>query len=344
VTITTDDVPTSVENVDAEALFPEARRRRRIRVVAGAIVLSLVVGAAGLIYGITSSSGSSPPTAPSVPAAPGPPQISASTILRASLAVGSAHETWISITSYPGCSPPVSGVGVIDLKHVRQAVTVSSKGCPSVGEHLTHHSYRIMQIGSTSFSTRQPQETWGYGPGKTWVGVPQNPSANELTSAQPLNVLKAVSGPFMRVGTENIEGTATTQFVDSASLASMQTVTATLGPDLIGAEQPTLKQIPIMVNVWIDAQHRVRQISTWEPLYTQNYTDGSSVGGRQIVPLSSPAPDAPPRQQGFLQTTLDLSQFGTAVQITPPPAASVAGPQTPRICRDHNGSYHPCGS
>jgi hypothetical protein len=131
----------------------------------------------------------------------------------------------------------------------------------------------------------------------------------------------------MRTGTDSIRGVATTEYVDSASLGSVQAATGVADSALIGAPDPPLKQIPLQVDVWIDAQHRVRQISTWEPYYTQNYTDGSSMGGSYIVPRSSPAPDAPPRQQGFVQTTLDLWQFGTSAHITPPPAALVATPR-----------------
>lgn len=64
------------------------------------------------------------------------------------------------------------------------------------------------------------------------------------------------------------------------------------------------------------------------PFYTQNHTDGSSQGGADIVSSASPStPAAPPRQQGFVQTTLELWQFGTAVHVSPPPATTVATPR-----------------
>ena len=148
-----------------------------------------------------------------------------------------------------------------------------------------------------------------------------------LTSADPLSILKAVSGPFMRVSASSIGGVATTEYVDSASLASVQAVAGGLNSGPIGTPDPPLKHFPVQVDIWIDAQYRLRQISTWEPYYTQNYADGSSQGGAYIVPGSSSTPDAPPRQQGFVQTTLDLSQFGTATHITAPPAAKVATPR-----------------
>ena len=97
----------------------------------------------------------------------------------------------------------------------------------------------------------------------------------------------------MRVGTSSVRGVTTTQYVDSASLASLQAATGGADSGPIGAPDPPLKQIPIRVDIWIDAQHRVRQISTWEPYYTQNYSDGSSQGGAYIVHSSSPRP-APP--------------------------------------------------
>jgi hypothetical protein len=114
---------------------------------------------------------------------------------------------------------------------------------------------------------------------------------------------------------------------DSASVASLQTATGGANHGPIGTFDPPLKQIPIVVNVWIDPQHRVRQMSTWEPYYTQNNTNGSSQGGPYIVQLPTPTPAAPPRQQAFVQTTLDLRQFGTPAHVTPPPAAKVATPR-----------------
>jgi hypothetical protein len=196
----------------------------------------------------------------------------------------------------------------------------------SVNGPFERGSYKSIQIGKSLYQTRQPQEAWNYGPGKSWLVLRASQGAG-LTSADPLSILKAVSGPFMRIGTDSIRGVTTAEYVDSASLASVRAATGAANSGPIGVPDPPLKQIPIRVDVWIDAQHRVRQISTWEPYYTQNYTDGSSQGGSYIVPRSSPAPDAPPRQQGFVQTTLDLWQFGTSAHITPPPAAQVATPR-----------------
>jgi hypothetical protein len=140
------------------------------------------------------------------------------------------------------------------------------------------------------------------------------------------NSTGAVSGPFMRVGASSVRGVATTEYVDSASVASLQAATGSAKYGPIGTFDPPLKQIPIVVNVWIDAQHRVRQMSTWEPYYTQNNTNGSSQGGAYIVQSPTPTAAAPPRQQGFVQTTLDLWQFGTPAHVTPPPAAKVTTP------------------
>ena len=243
-------------------------------------ILFLAVVVAGAIYGISGISGSSGSTsAPRlVPTSSGPSEIAAGNIIRDTLSVRSAREAWQTVTSYPGCSPPVAASGVLDLVHLRSAVTVSSPGCRSgSGGYSERGSYRSIQIGTMLYQTRQPQEAWDYGSGKSWLRVSQDSQA-ALSSADPLSILKAVAGPLMRVGGSYIRGVATTEYVDSASVASVQAVrgSARYGP--IGTPDPPLTQIPIRVDVWIDVQHRVRQISTWEPYYTQNFADGSSEG------------------------------------------------------------------
>jgi hypothetical protein len=325
VTITQETIDTPAHD-DIEALFPEARRRRRrIRLVVGVSILAFALVAAGVVYGVNSGS-ASPTPSPSAPSLSGPSEILAGPVVRATLAAGSARESWRTVTSYPGCSPPVSGSGSLDLVQQRSSVTVSSPGCHSLGEKYSGHgTYRTIQIGSVVYQTRQPQEVWDYGPGKSWLATP-NYSVAALASADPLSILKAVSGPFMKVGASYIRGVPTTEYVDSASLASVQTATGNANAGPIGIADPPLKQIPVVVNIWVDAHHKVRQISTWEPYYTQNYTNGASSGGAYIVQSPTPTPDAPPRQQGFVQTTLDLWQFGATEHIAPPPAAAVATP------------------
>jgi hypothetical protein len=322
----TREAPSKTSNDEAEALFPEARRRRRrIRLIVSVSILAVAGAIGGAVYAVNNSGGS-PTAAPAIPIASGPHQIAAASVTRDNLTIHSAHESWRTITSYPGCSPPVTGIGVLDLVHQRASVTVSSPGCRSGdGGYTQRGSYRTVQIGTSVYRTRQPQEYWDYGAGKSWLVTPQYTQA-ALASATPLSVLKSVSGPFMFVGTSDIRGVSTRQYVGSASLASLLAETGATGSGPIGTPDPPLKQIPITVNIWIDAQHRVRQISTWEPYYTQNDIGGASEGGPYIVQGSTPTPDGPPRQQGFVQTTLDLWGFGATVHITPPPAASVATP------------------
>ena len=66
-------------------------------------------------------------------------------------------------------------------------------------------------------------------------------------------------------GASSTQGVATTKYVDSASLASVQAAAGGLSSGSIGTPDPPLRQIPVQVDIWIDAQHRLRQISTWEP-------------------------------------------------------------------------------
>jgi len=123
------NVPRLATSDDTEALFPEARqRRRRIRLTTGVLLL-LVVVAAGLVYSMDSH-GTPPKVAPSASTA-GSYKILPSTIARDTVAARTAQEAWRLFNSYPGCNPHPVGAGVIDLANQRMEVTVAESGCRS---------------------------------------------------------------------------------------------------------------------------------------------------------------------------------------------------------------------
>jgi hypothetical protein len=310
-----------------EALFPEARqRRRRIRLTAGVIVLVLALTTGGIVYGVDGHS--APPKTPSrPPVSTAPKQIAPNIVVRSTENAESAQESWRSTDGAPGCYPTLSGNGVINLVRPGAAVTVTESGCLPGGS-VGANEYRVVQIGGARFETRQPHEADSFS-GKTWLKIPA--SAGDfahLATDQPLLVLNAVEGPLQRVGTAYIRGVPTTEYRGSATLQSLQTATHFVnygGP--FGTPDPPLNRIPVYINVWIDGSNRLRRVSTWQPQYVLYFTDGSSEGGPYLVAPTTGTPKGPPRQKGYEATSLDLWNFGTPAWISPPPARTVVQPK-----------------
>lgn len=323
-----EDPTETASNRDPQALFPEARRRRRrIRLVAGIVVILAAVAIGGVAYGLTGSAG--PPRTPKLhPISSGPSTISPLVAFQRTEGAATAQESWRTTDGDPGCYPTLTGNGVINLVDPGAAVTVTESGCLPGGS-AGANQYRVIQVGGAVFQTRQPHELGDFPAGKTWLKMSAGgPDLAHLASAQPLLVLNAVQGPLQRAGTAYIRGVVTTKYRGSATLRSLQTATHFVnygGP--FGTPVPPLTQIPVSITVWLDSAHRVRQIATWEPDYVQYFTDGSSEGGAYLVTPFTGTPKGPPHQKGFEATTLDLWQFGTRAHISPPSARSVVQPK-----------------
>jgi hypothetical protein len=261
-----------------------------------------------------------------MPIASAPSEIAPPVIIRATEAAATAQESWRSVDGAPGCYPTLNGNGVINLIHPGSSVTVTESGCLPGGS-VGANQYRVVQIGGTRFETRQPHEAASFS-GKTWLKVPVSAGDLEhLATDQPLLVLNAVEGPLQRVGTAYIRGVATTEYRGTATLQSLQTATHVVNYGPFGTPDPPLNQIPVHINVWIDAGNRLRQVSTWQPQYVLYFTDGSSEGGPYLVQPTTGTPKGPPHQKGYQATTLDLWNYGTPARISPPPARTVEQPK-----------------
>jgi hypothetical protein len=320
---------------EPQALFPEARRRRRrIRLVAGLVLIVTAIAIGGLVYSM--GGGTAPPkiTLPK-PISSAPSEITPPIIIRATEAAATAQESWQSIDGAPGCNPTVTGNGVINLVHPSSAVTVTESGCLP-GGRVGANQYRVVQIGGSVFQTRQPHEAGDFPHGKTWIKI--QTSAGDLTHLggdEPLLVLNAARGPLQRAGTVSIRGVVTTEYRGTTTLQALQTATHVVNYGPFGTPDPPLNQIPVHITVWIDASNRLRQLSTWQPQYVLYFTDGSSEGGTYLVQPTTMsvngepvgAPKGPPHKKGYEANTLDLWRFGAPARISPPPAKDVTEPK-----------------
>jgi len=129
---------------------------------------------------------------------------------------------------------------------------------------------------------------------------------SESDPAQFLTFLRSVSGSIDEVGTEDVRGAATrhlratidlTKLADRAPAAEREKIRKLLTSLGEGDGKGGLP-----VDVWIDADNRVRRI--------QVRTDLSSAAGG-----SAP--------QGSLELTIEFFDFGAPVDVTPPPADQV---------------------
>ena len=195
------------------------------------------------------------------------------------------------------------GVLVFDLS---QIPGISSLGGGS--KNLTiEYTYPVLYLNAPFLGS-------GLG-GKSWLKVNLNSvlsssgvdlsslqSEGGLDPSQYLNFLRASSGGLQTVGTETIDGVPTTHYhaviqlgdvADSVPSAQRAAVRSSIA---ILEKEANVKTFP--VDVWIDANHRVRQIS---------FT---------ISPTTSAGTST-------VSSTIDFTSFGPTPAVTPPPAGQV---------------------
>jgi hypothetical protein len=152
-------------------------------------------------------------------------------------------------------------------------------------------------------------------PGKSWVKVDLATAGQSVgvdsglgqaqagDPSQTLDYLRGVTGNVARVGTDDIRGTHTTHYRTTVDLrkAADQSPTAR---DAINSTIKLLGSSSQPLDVWIDAQGRVRRIH-----YTVDLSKSKAT-----------TPSIP----GSATFTLDLFDFGVPVQATIPPADQIA--------------------
>jgi hypothetical protein len=198
------------------------------------------------------------------------------------------HMSMTATMSVPGLSAPIrmSGEGAVDNVRKRGSMTLdmssmarslpatSGLNDPSLwrGEYVFDFSKSLVAYMRFPFMTR------ALGGGKSWVrmdlgamsretgvNLDQFMQMNQSNPAQQLQLLRAVSGQFTKLGTGRVRGVATTRY--------RTTVDITKYPELVPKQQraamrasidaliDTMGKPTYPVDVWIDAKELVRRMS-----------------------------------------------------------------------------------
>jgi hypothetical protein len=158
--------------------------------------------------------------------------------------------------------------------------------------------------------------------GKTWAEINLNTvteaklgqSYAQLTSSsqdstQTLSYLQGVSSTGVTmIGAAKIRGVATTEYKATVDLTKVADQKSPTEQSAIKSLEAELHTTTLPLQVWLDAQGRVRQIA--EQL--QESTSPSSTTGTAV-----------PATSGSVTSTVDYYDFGVAVDVSPPPATQV---------------------
>jgi hypothetical protein len=158
--------------------------------------------------------------------------------------------------------------------------------------------------------------------GKTWISMNLNTiseaklgtslsqlSSSSQDSTQLLSYLQSVStSGITTVGPATIKGVPTTEYKATIDLAKVADQKSPAEQAAIKSIEAQLNATTMPVQVWLDAQGRVRQVSK----QLQVSTNSQSSGGTTV-----------PAASGSVSTTVDYYDFGTPVAVQAPPASQV---------------------
>jgi hypothetical protein len=337
---------------DAEALFREARQRRRRRRLALALSLTLAAAGIGIGLGLTQGGDPSPPT-------------SASAFSRVVVSsTRSARTATMSFTyrdtSVGGCIPdtnaPISsGSGVVDYVQHATSTTMTTRGCQDLTPSwLENYQTKMIQVGGETFQTQPPGHGSPTSNTRPWLVIEAAPGPEPsldsiLTSPHMLDVLSALQGTVEPSGSVVLHGENVTKYAAHMTLASIYSTVSGGAPSqsVFGAPLvPAARSIVIPVTLWIDGANRLIRLQASEPLYTAVYADGSDTEGAAQAPARGGLSEALGirrlRQQSSLLVRIDLSNFGTAVNVSPPPPSKIAYVPPPQTSNPLGAAISEC--
>lgn len=187
----------------------------------------------------------------------------------------------------------VHGTGVVDFAHHQ------------VDLHLVLPQGKSeLRLLHNTMYVELPQATNG----KRWARIDISKLANSHGNAtglfsgdNPASIveqLRGVSKRVDKVGTGTVGGVTTTHYRANVNLAAAAKKSGASAAQIRQLQQRLGTQ-SLMVDVWVDSQHRMRQLRETIPVDTANGTSGKAV------------------------VTVDLSGFGTPVHVSAPPASQV---------------------
>jgi hypothetical protein len=341
-TLTIDDrVPilTSFE-IEAQALFREAKRReRRRRIVAALVGLVLVAGiVAGIVFWATRH-----PSLP--PASPKASTLAASRILGTT---ETAHFSFVAKDSTnEGCGPIthgpiVKGAGTVNFSTDAVSYSWGMSGCRT--DSAIH---QFMQVGGDTYiagpgavgtSSTQPWFEIPKAKHGLYFGVDGAGLQSVLTSPKALAILHVPTSAWTLGSAKSATSDESTTYTNTITLAQLYLFASTqlgLGAPLYrDPVVPDANAISISLREVVGGHGEVRQLSASEPLYTAVYQDGSNErNADQADTLStqgsgggvqqSQVPIKQLIQNGFYTVTINYFDYGSRDAITAPAPTQV---------------------
>jgi hypothetical protein len=207
----------------------------------------------------------------------------------------------------------ISGQGSLDFKSGNGVLNFSS---PTAG------SFSARLISPYVYIELPAAEKSQLPAGKTWLSINANTvtqdklgqslaqlSSSSHDSTQLLSYLQSVSSTgTTTVGPATIKGVATTEYTATVDLTKVADKKSPAQQAAIKSLEAQLNATTLPVQIWLDGQGRVRQVSE----QIQVSTNAQSNGGTTV-----------PAASDSVSTTVDYYDFGAPVTVQAPPSSQV---------------------
>ncbi|MFP8883320.1 LolA-like protein [Streptomyces mangrovi] len=229
-----------------------------------------------------------------------------------------------------GQQQTLTGDGAVDLSDGTSDLTVEAGG----GERIEQ---RV--VDETLYQRLPGQAREQLGVDKPWISVDlrelagSNGSVGGIRVNDPIRGLdytRALDDDATRVGTEEVGGVETTHYrvnVDVDELAGEDTAEAERLRQQLGDSLP--------MHLWLDDQDRIRRQQ-----FEISLDSGAARSNSGSQDRSRSQPPSREAQEAKVRTTVEFSDFGTEVEVSPPPAEKtedVTGKLARQTDRSSNG-------
>ncbi len=220
-----------------------------------------------------------------------------SSTVNAKTAKVTLHET---VTSGTGQQSGINGSGVVDLRGKKAEFTFTA---PQVGtiKELVISPELYLQLPASLRANIPGHKPWISLNVDKLVKTKLGASLSQLSSSsqassQTLAYLESVSNSVKRVGTPTLHGVATTEYDATIDLTKSVKSKSPQAKAAVSKLEHEIGRSTLPAQVWIDRQHRVRQV------------------GYQLSLKSA-------GQVSHVKFTMGLSAYGVPVDVTAPPAS-----------------------